>query len=169
MAEKEIKSLFLAYYNELRHYLTKKFQDKDLADDLTQETFLHYSEYNRTHPSAVILHKRSYLYRTAHNLAVDYIRRQQREQLDFIADDELPEVVSELPTPEQTFFNRDELAQAWAILSTLPLRTRQVFNAVRIERLTYREAAEQLGISESSVQKHLAAALKAVIQGMREK
>jgi RNA polymerase sigma factor (sigma-70 family) len=90
MAEKEIKSLFLAYYNELRHYLTKKFQDKDLADDLTQETFLHYSEYNRTHPSAVILHKRSYLYRTAHNLAVDYIRRQQREQLDFIADVENP-------------------------------------------------------------------------------
>ena len=44
------------------------------------------------------------------------------------------------------------------------MRTRQVFVLNRVEGLSYDEIATRLGISVSSVQKHLARALQHVLQ-----
>ena len=79
MASREIKRLFLAHRRELQAYLTRLLRSPDRAADLTQETFLRFAEYSGANPSAVITHERSYLYRTAHNLAVDHMRRESRE------------------------------------------------------------------------------------------
>ena len=44
-------------------------------------------------------------------------------------------------------------------MSELPLRTQQIFRLNRIDGMTYVEVAHRLGISESTVQKHLARAV----------
>lgn len=173
MADKDIKALFLAHERELQVYLTRKLRDADTAADLTQETFLRFAEQSRCNSiagiTAGITHERSYLYRTAHNLAVDYIRREKSRKTDRMGESDLIDLADDCPSPERTVAGHDELAFIRQALSELPERTQQVFKLARIDGLTYPEVAKQLRISDSSVQKHLAKATKHVMQRLRKK
>src|SRR5690606_14984148 len=108
-----------------------------MAADLTQETFIRFAEQTRDNPTATITHTRSYLYRTAHNLVVDYLRQQKRMLTDSVAPEDLLEVVDESPSPEQIVSGKNDLAIARAALLELPERTREIFVLVRLEGLTY--------------------------------
>jgi RNA polymerase sigma factor (sigma-70 family) len=166
LANKDIKSLFLAHRRELQAYLTRKLRDGEAAADLTQEAFLRFAERGTGTP-ATVAHPRAYLYRTAHNLAVDHVRRSRREETDLPPPVELTEIADENASPERSADARGELARVRAALLELPERTRQVFVLIRIDHLTYGEVAERLEISSSSVQKHLAKAIKHVMQRLR--
>ena len=164
---KNVRDLFLAYRHELQVYLTRKLRDADMAADLTQETFLRFAEYSRGNPATVITHERSYLYRTAHNLAVDHLRKRQRERTDTAPSDILEAAVDDAPLADRTVGSRADLAAVGRALAELPERTQEVFRLTRIEELTYREAAARLNISDSSVQKHLARAILHLMQRLR--
>ncbi len=163
MAGQDIKRLFLAYRRELQAYLTRKLRDAEVAADLTQDTFLRIAEQG----AAGMVHERAYLYRTAHNLMVDHIRLQQREKTDPSFDEAVVEIVDERPSPERAATAQNELDRVREALLELPERTREIFALVRIEGLTYRQVANRLEISDSSVQKHLAKAIKHVTQRLR--
>ena len=167
LASNDIKGLFLAHRRELQTYLTRKLRDAETASDLTQETFLRFAEHGHSSAAAAVTHERSYLYRTAHNLAVDYARRQRRERTDAVGPDDLAVLPDDRPSPERIAGGHDELGRVRKALLELPERTRQVFALARIEGLTYREVAQRLQISDSSVQKHLAQAVRHVLQRLR--
>jgi len=159
-----LKSLFLAYRREIQAYLTSKLRDSETAADLTQETFLRYAEQS----GATVNNDRSYLYRTARNLAIDHIRERQRRQTDPTSAEDMAEIVEERPAPDQEVSDRERLERLRAAMLELPERTRQVFVLNRIEGLTYAEVAERLDISDSSVQKHLSRALHHAILRMKQ-
>ena len=163
----DIKRLFQAYHREIHAYLTRKLGNREVAADLTQETFLRFAQQRAAGPATPIVHERSYLYRSAHNLAVDHLHQLRRERTDFVLDSDLAKVPDERPTPEAAASDHGELALVRAAIRELPERTQQVFTLTRIEGLTYRDAAAYLRISESSVQKHLAKATKHVMQRLR--
>ncbi len=164
MTGKDLKSLFLAHRGELRAYLTGKLRNADLAADLTQEAFLRFAEQG---PGAAILNDRSYLYRTAHNLAVDHLRQEERQRTDSLAHEDMADIAEEAPSPEASVEARRRLDLLRRTVGELPSRTRQVFVLNRIEGLTYPQTAQRLGISESSVQKHLAKALHHVMRRLK--
>ena len=159
----DIRALFLAHQGEVRSYLSRTLRDADAAADLTQETFLRFVEH-RGGDAEAVAQPRSYLFRMAYHLAVDYIRRRRREGISVLADEGWSSLPDERPSPEREVRGRDDLATVQAALLELPERSRQVFRAVRIDGLTYQAAARRLGISESSVQKHLARALLHVMK-----
>lgn len=163
---KTLKGLFLAHRRELQAYLTDKLKDADTAADLTQETFLRYAEQGSTN-NAAVSNGRSYLYRTAHNLAVDYVRQKTRQKTEVASHDDMADVADDRPSQEDEADARQKLDRLRSIVAELPERTRQIFVLNRIEGLSYAETAERLGISESSVQKHLAKALLHVTKRLR--
>lgn len=164
MTSDALKSLFLAYRREIQAYLTSKVRDSETAADLTQETFLRYAEQsgNSVH------NDRSYLYRTARNLAIDHIRERHRRQTDPTSAEEMAEIVEERPAPDQQAADRERLERLRQAMLELPERTRQVFVLNRIDGMTYAEVAERLDISDSSVQKHLSRALHHAILRMKQ-
>jgi len=158
VASKNLKGLFLAHRRELHAYLTDKLKDSETAADLTQEAFLRYAEHDAG-SNAAVLNGRSYLYRTAHNLAVDHVRLRARQKTDAAEPDAMADVADDRPSLEDEADARQKLDRLRGAIAELPERTRQIFVLNRIEGLGYAETAERLGVSESSVQKHLAKAL----------
>lgn len=161
MIGKDLKRLFLAHRRELQAYLTRRLRDREMAADLTQETFLRFVEQgSRT----TIVDDRSYLYRTARNLAIDHVRRIDRHRTDLETHEGLAGIPEDRPDAERIVDGRQRLERLRAIVEELPMRTRRVFVLNRVEGLTYEEIATKLGISVSSVQKHLTHALQHVLQ-----
>jgi RNA polymerase sigma factor (sigma-70 family) len=158
---KDLGKLFLAHRRELQSYLTRRLRDREMAADLTQEAFLRFVEQGA---GAAVVHDRSYLYRTAQNLAIDHVRRGERQRTHAVAHEDIADIPEDRPNPEEALEGRQRLDLLRAAVQQLPDRTREIFVLHRIEALTYDEVAARLGISESSVQKHLAKALQQIVQ-----
>jgi RNA polymerase sigma factor (sigma-70 family) len=166
LVDKDLRRLFLIHQNELHAYLTRRLRDRDLASDLAQDIFIRLAERG---PQRAVADDRSYLYRTARNLAIDHVRRVNRRRTDVTEHDDLADIPDHLPNAEEVMDTRERLDRLRPVIQELPERTRQVFVLHRIEELTYGEVAARLGISESSVQKHLAKALQYVVQRLRSR
>ncbi len=164
MTASSLKRLFAAHFRELQAYLTERLRDPETAADLTQETFLRYAERG---VDGTVVHERSYLYRTAHNLAVDHLRQIACRRTDALAPEDMAHVADERPDVEAAASARQELERLRGLIAALPERTRRVFVLNRVEGLTYVQVARRLGISESSVQKHLSTALHHVMRHSR--
>lgn len=159
LAKETAGQLFLVHQQELLAWLTRKLRDRELAADLTQETFLRIAELGERKDSAPIRNSRSYLFRTANNLAIDHARQRKREAPIYMEDGLAETLVDTRCSPEENAISRNNLVWLNSRLSTLPERTASVFRMSRVDGLTYREIAQRLGISDSSVQKHLSRAL----------
>jgi RNA polymerase sigma-70 factor (ECF subfamily) len=161
VAGDDLKALFLAHGQDLQAYLTRRLRDPEAAADLTQQTFVRFAERLL---GATVLNARPYLYRTAHNLAVDHLRRIARSRTDVVASEELALIPEDAQEREDVIEARQRLDLLRGAIAELPERTRRIFVLHRLEELTYAEIAQRLGISESSVQKHLAKALRHVMR-----
>ena len=164
MASKALKRLYLTHGRDVQDYLTRKLRDSNAAADLAQETFLRVAQVDS---DVAIRNDRSYLFRTAHNLAIDHLRRIRRRRTDHVDNAQLAQFADDSVPLEDAVASRHMLRRLQDIVAELPDRTRQIFVLVKIQELTYAEAADQLGVSESAVQKHLAMALAHVVQRLK--
>lgn len=164
MASKALKRLYLAHGRAVQDYLVRKLRDSTAAADLAQETFLRVAQAG---DDVAIRNERAYLFRTAHNLAIDHIRRIRRQRIDHIGGEQLSELSEDGVPLEDAVASRLMLTRLHDIVAELPERTRRIFILVKIEELTYAETAERLCISESAVQKHLAMGLAHVVQRLK--
>ena len=69
-------------------------------------------------------------------------------------------VACEEPAADQHLIGRQDLAAAEAVIRALPPKTRDAFLLHRFRAQTYRQIADQLGVSVSMVEKHIAEALR---------
>jgi len=156
LPEQDLRALFLAHRRELEVYLMRQVYCRDTAADLLQETFLRLVQQP---PTTELSNVRAYLYRIARNLAIDHFRRDERRQTFPTPLDRLAGLPDQAVPVDQVLDAAQRLDLLRRAMAELPPRTREIFELNRIEGLTYAEVAQRLGISESSVQKHLARAL----------
>jgi RNA polymerase sigma-70 factor (family 1) len=155
------KRVFDAYYEAIKNYLYYKCGDVDLAEDLSQEVFLKLWERREQIQEKKV---KSYLYTIATNLFLNQIKH-QKVVLKFQSQ-ALSSVSNQ--TPQFLMEEREFQARLEASLASLPEKNRTVFLMNRIDKLTYREIAERLEISEKAVEKRMTRALK-VLRQLNEK
>ncbi|WP_258807292.1 RNA polymerase sigma factor [Pseudidiomarina sp. CB1] len=113
---------------------------------------------------------RNYLLQIASNLIIDRARRAQvRKQADHVSntsDQEEVPLYCEIYSPERSLANKRKLQRIERALQKLRPTQRKAFLLHRVEGLSYREISDQLGLSVSTIEKHIAAALSCARQAI---
>ena len=99
----------------------------------------------------------SFLHRTATNLAFDHLRH--RKIVERHAESESLDEEPQHPSSETEVSQEEWLDLLRQAVSELPPRCRDAFILHKMQGLSYREVAENLGISQSAVEKHIAKGL----------
>jgi len=133
--------------------IVKSFED---TEDIVQETFVRLCGADDIF---AVRNLEAFLFTTAYRLAIDFLRRQKRAPIDRSREIE-PETICDLaPHAESHYAGKQELDRLYARVATLPPQRRRTFVLRKFHDLSYREIAEEMGITVGSVRKHLSAAL----------
>lgn len=115
-----------------------------------------------------IANGRAYLFVTARHIVGEHVRRSRIVSIELVADFESLNIVDEEIGAFRRLSGEQEVGRLHSAIATLPPKCRQAFQLKKFEELSQREIAERMGISESTVEKHLAKALRLVMQMMKE-
>ncbi len=158
-ARKVFETIFRRHRATLVGRLRRLVSCRDTAEDLAHEAYVRVATALERQP---VEHVPTFLFQTAHNLAIDHLRRETRRNRLFDRGD--PDTVADTvpsrdASPETAAADRQALARLVAALDGLPERTRQVLLLGRVEGLSYPQIAQRLGVSQTTVYKDMQTAL----------
>lgn len=147
---------FERHRRSLRRYLSKLVSSSDVAEDLTQEAFARVYAIQADRLQS----PQSFLYRTAHNLAMDHVRHRKVAAAEPLDDELAGGIRHEAPSAEDEVASRQELDLVRAAIQELPPKCRTVFMMLRFEERSYKEIAHEMALSETMVRKYAVRALQ---------
>ena len=166
-------SLLGTYFEKrdvLLRYITAACRDSALAEDIVQDLYVKLSALE-TEP--VVDNPSGYLFRMANNIYLNRLRALKSERTRDHAWQSASfenidgDAVTDEPTPEARITSRQQITRLKTAIDALPERTQAIFRLHKLEGLTQTQVAVRLGISISSVEKHLASALKTLANQVR--
>ena len=148
--EEKVTRYFEQWRDPVNRYLVAVFARPIEAEEITQEAFLQL--YRSLHDGQSIGNVRAWVYRTAHNLAINRIKsRQFVELLDDDAWQELRQSLHDAdPNPEQRLLQQEKFDRLRASIARLTIQERECLH-LRTKGLRYREIAEILDLSTTGV------------------
>jgi transmembrane sensor len=145
-----------AHYDELKSFIAARVACPSLASDIVQDLWLRAAAAAPVEP---IRNVRAYLYGVARNLITDRLRQERLRQAAPLDESVAEQIASAAPGADAVLAARQDLRALDAAIGDLPPKCREVFLLHRGEGLSMREIALRLGISERTVEKHIAKAL----------
>lgn len=150
------KEIYIRYDKLLFLFATRKLGDEDEAMDVVQDVFTWVLN-NRQH-LAVKTSLSSYLYKSVLNKIFDIFRHQQTIR-KYIAQGDYTIDVDSHET-DYLIREKDVRDMINKEIEAMPTRMREVYKLKHLKNLNAKEIAEQLGISEHTVNVHLQRGLK---------
>lgn len=138
--------LYEKYLDDIYHYLFYRVSNKQDAEDLTEKVFLKAWRALAKHPPQQ-LPFRLWIYRIAHNTAIDYYRT-RKESVDL---DQIGHVQSEHLKPEQIVTQNERNQSLVAALKGLKEEHQEVLLCRFVVELTHLETAAVMERSEGAV------------------
>ena len=152
--EERIEQVFAALRMPVFQYLFSVFGDAGEAEDLTQDAFLQL--YRALLKGQEIQNARFWIFRVAHNLAVN--RRTQQQFVSTMPEDSWDQMERLLPdsglNPEQILLRQEKFARLFNGIKRLTLNERQCLY-LRAEGFRYKEIAEIMGVGVPTVGEYL--------------
>ena len=144
------------YRAALQHYLRKRLSSEEDVEDVIQETYLRiYTVQDYT----AVESPKALLIKIAHNLAIELSRRRKSRATDTVADfDELGVSVKSQPIEDQ-LDARQRFESFCTAVDSLPPICRRAFVLRKVYKLSQSEIAAVLGVSENTIEKHVAKGL----------
>lgn len=133
----------------LRSWLKGRFGAQIEVDDVVQEAF---TRLLRAHEEGTVVSPKAFAFQTARNLALKQIRHRSYTHPPGWAEipmEAIPDSSDSIPDAVTHAEDVQLLVQA---IQALPERCRQIFTLRKIYGLSQKEIAEQLGISENTVE-----------------
>lgn len=155
---------WLRLYTRLRQYLGRILQRPEDAEDIAQETFARVLEAGS---KGEIHFPQAYLYRTARNLALNALARKSNLLVDYLEEFADSEIWMQSPPLEEDVHAQRRFELFCQAAAALPQQCRRVLILRKVYGHSQQEVAQQLGISISTVEKHLAKGLQRCAAHMR--
>lgn len=114
---------------------------------------------------AAVANGRHYLFRIARNVLIDNARRDALVSFDSVADIDDRQADSRT---ESGISARDELRQVQRAIDSMPPQARRVFVLRRVHERSIGEIAAEMGLSVSTVEKHLGKAVALLARAIAE-
>jgi RNA polymerase sigma-70 factor (ECF subfamily) len=158
--EHKLLEVFVALRRKLARAVSRIVPPPEI-EDIVQETYVRVSQFERL---ADIRHPRSFLYRTARNLALDHIKRSESRTTVSLPGDDDEHSDGEVPQAGLDLYDQLAARQEFEIfceaVQQLPLQCRRVFVLRKVYGYSQKEIARALDIGESTVEKHIAYGIK---------
>lgn len=167
----DVDDAFRKHNQMLIRWLAQKLGDAETARDIAQGAYLRVLRYAQTQK---IDNAQALIFKTAANLAANEFRSRKRRRMIGAepspgdGDDAIDLVASADPSPEDAALSKEKISVTLDAIRALPDHIRRAFVLSRFEGKTYLEIAAILGVSESSVEKYIIAALKALRTAISE-
>lgn len=147
----------LAHEAALLAWLRRAWPQRAEVHDLCQEVYVRVYE---AAARALPQQPKAFVFATARHLITDRLRRQRVVSIEAMGDLEALNVLVDELSPERWCGGREVLRRLSDAFDRLPERCRQVVWLRRIEELPQKDVAMRLGISEKTVEKHLAKGMR---------
>ncbi|WP_245564908.1 RNA polymerase sigma factor [Spirosoma panaciterrae] len=155
--------LFRQYFAPLCSHVVRYVYNRQLAEDLVADLF--YTFYTKELYKQVTGSYRAYLYQAARNRAYNSLRWELGRQE--VLPDHLDHPDLDTTQPDR-LLQQDELYRALEhAVQQLPAQRQRVFLLSRFEGKSYKEIAQEMGISPKTVENHLLRATSTVRQLLR--
>jgi RNA polymerase sigma-70 factor (ECF subfamily) len=153
--------VYLHFFTPLKLFLKMLLGSTEQAEDMCQELFTHVWLYR--HQIDPEKNFKSYLYRSAKNLSMNYFREKKvRDDYTRI----LPESEEGDDTPHEIVTAREAELLIKLIVNKMPVQRKRIFEMSRFEGKSNEEIAELLSIKKNAVEKHLTFAMKEIRLGL---
>ncbi len=157
--EEQIIGLFDTFRVPIYRYLVCTHIAPEDADEIIQETFLRL--YLQLHGGTRIENLKGWMFRVAHNLGLNGIK--SRKHLTPTTAEEWSDLVESRsdpsPGPEELLIFKEKMARLYVTISKLSPQQQQCLH-LRTEGFRYREIAEILGVTISTVAESLRRAIE---------
>lgn len=148
----DFKEIFESNYTSLCNYANAMLNDQHTAKDIVQSVFIQLLENKKIEE---LKNPTPYLIKCVRYKCIDYSKSAKRKTE--ILSDSLPDVNTQ---EIETLKEEEVLPMLHFFIDQLPAKMREVFIMNRKQRKTYREIAEELNISQKTVENHMSSALK---------
>jgi RNA polymerase sigma factor (sigma-70 family) len=156
----------LPHEPDIRRWLARRIRGLPTfdLDEIVQEA---YARLWAASPERIV-NARAYLFVTARHVVGELLRRSRVVAIETMADVDTLNVPDGSGGPERQVSGREEVEQMRRALGKLPTKCRRAFELRKFEGLSQKEIAKQMGISESTVEKHLIKALRGVMSELQQ-
>jgi RNA polymerase sigma factor (sigma-70 family) len=159
-------AVYLQRREDLKRYFTLRLRSAEAAEDLVQDIYFKIAG----GVTDEILNPGAFLYRLGTNLMLDRLKQQRRARSRDRgwAESGLTslegEAVADAPPADEAMASRQRLARMLEALEDLSPACRRAFRLHKLDGLSHADTAAAMGVSKSTIEKHISAALKHLLK-----
>jgi RNA polymerase sigma-70 factor (ECF subfamily) len=156
------KELYLIFYKPLMQFAYSFVRSHETAEEIVSDVFLNC--WKKREELAGIQNLRLYLFVSAKNTALNYLRSQKKPLLQ--AEQYQVQLQSIYFDPERLLITAEMVNRVQAAIRKLPPRCQLIFKLVKEDGLKYREVAELLNLSIKTVENQMTTATRKLGEAM---
>ena len=148
----------------LKAFISRFIRRPQDIDDIAQETFVRAF---LAEQKGDIQHPKAYIYRVARNLAFEVLTKKSNQLTSYIEDSCDLSLVQSGEDIEGTAIVMEKFDRVKVAIAEMPPQCQRVFIMHKVYGFKYKEISQQLGISVSTVEKHIMTGLKKCKQSVK--
>lgn len=153
-AASRVTAAFLENEGAIRRFLSRFFSRRTEIDDITQETFLRAFQAERDRD---VQEPKAFLFGVARHVAINELaKKKTRAIVEFIEDSSGSTDIPSETRLDDLVDSRQRLRVFCEAIATLPAQCQRVFIMKKVYGLSHKDISNRLGISVSTVEKHVA-------------
>lgn len=145
MNNKSLDEIYQSYVKDIYYYLLSLCGNKDIAEDIMQETFLRaYLCFEDCSFDGI----KPWLFKVSYNAYIDYLRKNKKNCLQNM---EIVGGMIDYKTPEDVVVEKDEIEKILYLVNKMPQKQKQAILLCDFNGLSYKEASEIMNVSLASI------------------